>query len=853
MGIFYSQTDIAGPGNVSQILSSPDVPAKAPKNSDGLPAYCKDAAVLAIPRTDDKTIADIDSVIDLTDAIDPDGRLVWNAPAGEWTVLRFICACTGESLYLPSPNSKGLIIDHFNPDATEMHFQHLIDCLENELGDLRESALEFLYLPSYEVTSYEKEKGMIWTPRLREEFQVRRGYDPAKYLPLLFGYTIPDKKISDRFQFDFNLTLSDLIVECHYAKAREICNKYGLKLCSEAGGPGQPLHNCPFEALSALGALDVLRGEFWYEHQILDENGIDILWLVKEIACASHIYGKGIVDGEAFTSWHHWQLPMSGLKPLADRAMCGGLNLFTFHTGAHSPPEAGMPGWAYHAGTHINPNRAWWPKSKPFMEYIARCCFLLQQGHFVGDVCYYYGDEAPNFVKPKHIDPSLGYGYDYDVTNSDVIVNRMCVENGRIVLPDGMRYEILVLPEREDMNVHVLAKLMSLVEAGAVIVGPKPSRSNGLANYKRRDTRVRELADELWGDCDGKQIKENIYGKGKVIWGRPLREILIERGMNPDFMFSSNSGDDVLDYIHRRTSTEDIYFISNKTAEWVEANCTFRIANRTPEFWRPDSGEICPAIPFTQGKGVTCLPLRLPPNGSVFVVLRNDAPRQYITSASGDDASCEVIDMNDGGIELRVREMGSYTFKTNLGKSWKIDVDSIPMPIEIIGPWDIHFPRGWGAPPVSTFPELISWTSSKDEGVKYFSGIAEYRKEFQIAPELQMENMYFTLDLGAVRDVADVYLNGRHLGILWKEPFCMDVTNVLKLGTNRLSVEIGNQWSNRIVGDTKLPKGEGYTSTNIQWSIMWKRKWEDTPLQESGLLGPVRIIPAVRIRKELPD
>jgi hypothetical protein len=640
------------------------------------------------------------------------------------------------------------------------------------------------------------------------------------YLPVLYGITVENKEISDRFMFDFKMTLSDLIIEGHYMTARKLLDKYGLKLCSEAGGPGQPLHNCPFEALRALGALDIPRGEFWNKHHFFDEHGEDILWLVKEISCASHIYGKRVVDGEAFTSWLHWQEGPFDLKPLADKAMCEGLNLFTFHTGTHNPPQGGKPGWVYHAGTHMNPNRVWWPKIKPFIDYLARCCYLLQQGRFVGDVCYYYGDQAPNFVRPKHIDPSLGYGFDYDVANSDVIVNRMNVRNGKIVMPDGMTYEVLVLPEREDANPQVLEKIMKLVKKGATVVGPKPSRSNGLTDYPRRDNKVKLLADKLWGPCNGKEIKENTYGKGKVIWGKELKYILAERGIGPDFAFKGKNDSIDLDYIHRSNGTFDIYFVSNKKMQWAEVECDFRIKNKIPELWIPETGEIVKDLNYKSDDQTTGVFLQLPPAGSLFVVFRQQSDQSNIVSAT----------RNGEGVLPNER----------------IYPDSISS-ITLSGPWDVKFPAGWGAPSDITFPELISWTAHKDEGIKYFSGIATYSMAFDFPAGVDTSGRHLYLDLGKVKMVADVYLNGSHLGILWKPPFQLDITKHLSAGKNSIVIEVANDWSNRIVGDQKLPMEKRFTSTNITSPTSSDLLWKDAALLESGLMGPVTIIAAKKV------
>lgn len=856
MGLYQSQITQVGPGRFSQSLPFPEVDEKCPKGGDGLPIYYKDVAVLAFPETQEKLITDASLVIDLTRRLDKDGQLTWDIPAGRWVIMRLVCTNIGQHLWVPSPNSDGLIIDHFSPEAVETHFEYIIDKLLGELGSFKGTALKYMHMDSYEV------QGLMWTPKFVEEFKKRRDYDMTAYLPVLFGWTVQNKDITERFLYDFRKTLSDLIVDCHYTKAREVLNKYGLGLAAEAGGPGQPLHDCPFESLSAVGALDIMRGEFWNEHYFRDENGIDILWLVKEIACAAHIYGKKVVDMEAFTSWRHWQEGPFEYKPLADRAMCGGTNLFTFHTFPHNPPEAGRPGWAYHAGTHMGPTRVWWPMARPFIDYLSRCSYVLQQGLFVGDVCYYYGDKAPNFVKPKHMGISPGAGYDYDVTNTDVILNRMAVKNGRIVLPDGMSYELLVLPDQQDMPLTVLKKLEKMVKSGATVVGPKPTGVAGLADYRRRSKKVQKLAKKLWGPCDGEKVKEHRYGKGRIIWGRTPRQILQERGIGPDFSYTTANKQISLDYIHRRTENADIYFVRNENESmYCQTDCIFRVAGKIPELWLPDTGEMrkCPVYDFVEGG--TKVPLQLAPAGSVFVVFREKAGQNHIVSVSTPfvkpGAACvEVLAAGDNNVELLAFKPGTYVLET-AGGGRRIDVESVPAELEIAGPWDVCFPYGWGAPPTVVFDELISWSQHADDGVKYFSGIATYRKEFAIPAEMLGCDKQLMLDLGGVRVVADVYLNGRHLGIVWKPPFQLDISGAAKVGSNRLVVEVANVWSNRIVGDSKLPESKRYTRTNIPMAVNDRFlplvPWEKAPLLKSGLSGPVRVISAKKIKVKLPQ
>lgn len=851
MGLHHSQMAVKGPAKFSRALPFPSIPKKTPKRPDGFPIYYKDIAVLAFPQTTEKLIEDATSIINLTNRLEKNGRLTWDVPAGKWTIMRFVCTNTGQGLAIPSPNSGGLVIDHFNPEAIEMHFQYLIDRLLSGLGSFENTALKYMYLCSYEV------RGQVWTPDLLREFQKRRGYDMTSYLPVLFEFTVQNKEITERFQYDFRKTLGELLVDAFYRKAREISNEHGFLLCAEAGGPGPPIHQVPVDALKALGALDIPRGEFWNKHNI---------WVVKETACASHIYGKKIVDMEAFTSWRHWQDGPFELKPLADRAMCGGTNHFTLHTFAHNPPEAGLPGWVYHAGTHINVNLVWWRKARPFIDYLSRCSYLLQQGLFVADVCYYYGDQGFNFVPPKHVDPSLGYGYDYDVTNAEVILARMGVKNARIVLPDGMGYELLVLPDREDIDLEVLRKLEKLIEDGATVVGRKPTQSNGLTDYPHRDEKVSNLANKLWGPCDGTKVKQRSYGKGKIIWGRSLREILQDRGIGPDFSFASRSEGTELDYIHRRTKSADIYFVRNKNMRWEKVDCIFRVKGKTPELWMPDTGEMRKQVVFDFVEGGTIVPLRLPPAGSVFVIFREKAGKDRVVSASRADsqvfplspgipqefASIEVLPGEHNDIELQFWKGGTYVLTTARGKRTKVEVEAVPAAQEIAGPWEIRFPEGWGAPASKVFPELVSWTEDSEDGVKYFSGTATYYKEFDLPAELSQSDKQLFLDLGRVRVVADVYLNGKHLGILWKPPFRSDITKLTKPKKNRLVIEVANLWSNRLTGDANLPKSKRYCRTNMKNALTWSSPWKETPLPESGLLGPVRLLAVRKTIVRLP-
>ena len=742
-------------------------------------------------------VSDIDAIADVTDSVDAQGRLKWNVPEGEWTILRFVCANTGEKLKVPSPASNGLATDHFSTGATNRFITYLTDRLTDTFGDLRQTSLRQLYLPSYEV------RGAVWTEDFLDQFHKYRGYDATKYLSTLAGYVVDSRDVTDRFIYDFNKTQGDLLVDAYYRTAGECAARVGLGIEAESGGPGPPVHQVPVDALEALGAVDEMRGEFWPWR--MDSSS---LWVVKETACAAHIYGRQRVHMEAFTGFRHWQDGPFDLKPSADRAFCEGMNHVVWHTSSHQPPEAGKPGWVYGAGTHLTPNLIWWPKAEPFLDYLARCSYMLQEGLFVADVCYYYGDQGYNFVPPKHVHSSLGYGYDYDVVNPEVILTRMSARDGRITLPDGMQYELLVLPERRDIDLAVLRKLEKLVESGATIVGPKPTRSNGLGNYRARTGEIRRIADSMWGPCDGENVLENTYGKGTVIWGRSLRGILSSRAIEPDFQYSADRDGADLDYIHRRNSFADIYFIRNRNQQSESAEATFRIPDKLPELWHPDTGKITEPLRYEFVDGGVRVRLELAPSGSVFVVFR----RQHTADTDESSSPTNVVKVLDE--------------------------------IHLEGPWQVRFDPGVGVQESVELAELIPWPEHDHPSVKYFSGIGRYRKRLVIPASWFDDGIRVDLDLGSLWSVGEVYINGRSVGVLWKPPYRLEVSQALKSGINTLEVEVANTWANRLIGEARSATEKKYCRTNITRSGTQWKTWKEIEPRPSGLFGPVRLIAA---------
>ena len=738
-------------------------------------------------------VEEVGSIRIITDRL-KDGVLEWDVPEGEWEIIRYVMTNTGEKLKIPNPASDGLATDHLSASATRNHIKFMTGKLKEKLGKLDQSPVTNLYLPSYEV------RGMIWTGNMLDQFKKYRHYDMTRYLPVLNGYVIGDEETTERFLYDYQKTTGDILVDAFYITANETAREEGMAIKAESAGPGPPVHLVPVEALKALKAVEEMQGEFWpwREHW-------DALWVVKEIAAAAHVYGRKLVHMEAFTGFRHWMDGPVDLKPSADRAFCEGMNHVVWHMAEHNPPEAGKPGWVYHAGSHFNVNLVWWDQMKPWLDYLARSSFLLQQGLFVGDVVYYYGDKGANFIPPKHTNRSLDFGYDYDVTNLEVMLTRMDVKDYKIVLPDGMSYEVLVLPNQDDITLAALQRIEELALKGATILGPKPLKSTGLHQYVENDVAVQKLAAKLWDNVDGTSVQENRYGKGKIISGKTINEVLTERGVKLDFQFNSSDKNTELDFIHRRTAQEEIYFIRNKKNLPAAFNATFRVNGKTPELWFPDSGDRISQLVYKEAEGVISFDMNLDRFGSVFVVFTSDEPGIHANRTAG---------------EYRV--------------------------LEVAGPWTIFFNSGWGAPDSVNTDELISLSEFDDQGINYYSGIACYHNSFVI-PEAHLgEKNRLFLDLGHLWLLADVKLNGKHIGTLWKPPYRIEITDMIKPGKNRLEIDIANTWCNRLIGDARHPDKKQYCRTNIGGNETTEAaSWADTTLRKSGLFGPVRVVWAV--------
>lgn len=836
--LLFSEQAVEGPTQFSAKLP---LPAKATE-------HFQELTVFAVPDTADKTITSSESAIQLSDKLSADGQLTWSVPAGKWRILRFISNNTGEFLNCPSPNSKGLVIDHLSKQATDVHINYMLDTLSR--GSRGFGPIKTLMLDSYEVRPAND-----WTPDFVRLFQEQNGYDPTPWLPVLAGWTVQTKELSERFQHDYHKFVSDLMVKNHYARVTDLANQRGLKFLAEAGHGGHPR----VDPLKALGASDIPMGEFWNHRKN---------WVTKEAASAANIYGKKYVNSESLTGWQHWQDGPANYKRSTDIAFCAGLNQITFHTFAHNPPEAGLPGFAYHAGEHFNLNLTWWNQAGPMLADMARSSHLLQQGKFVADVCAYYGDEAPNLVPARRISPtiksqwpdekcahcgrnkpvdlsSMGQGYDYDYINEEVILTRMQVKDGKLVLPDGMSYRVMVLPDRETISLEALKKIGELVEGGATIIGSKPQRSNSLRGYPEADKEIQSLAAKIWGDCDGEKVKSHAYGKGKIFWNVSISEVLSGMGIERDFVPENiDNSEHQIDYIHRSTGDEEIYFVSNSSLERKTVRCRFRMGSGyVPSFWNPQDGSVTPCHAYETKDGFTWINIDLHAASSIFVIFsKGEATDHLVGFGPGTGRDLEILNLTADHVSARVWNAGTFSLKTSSGRTATISVKETPKEVTISTPWRVTFPKDLGAPDEIEMNSLTDWTQHPDAGVKYFSGTASYLNTFQLDKTPSDQNPTLILDLGNVKEVATVHINGKEAGILWKEPYRIDIAALVKEGKNDIRVEVTNSWNNRLVGDTMVGPEDRISRTNLSHKFNPK-----SPLLPSGLIGPVVLKSPVQI------
>jgi len=775
-----------------------------------------------------------EGIIDLTKFLKPGGTLVWDAPAGKWTVLRFGRRSNGTSNLPAAKPMVGLDHDKFSKQALEKHFDQFCAKLIDRAGPVGsegKGGLVALHLDSWEMNAQN------WSPTLLDEFKRRRGYDFTPWLPTFSGRVVRDRASSERALWDLRLTIQELMLENYVGHFRDLAKQRGLKFSIEHYGGTQI-------ADLELGAFaDVPMCEFW-------STKYDCSHSAFEAASVAHTLGRPVVSSEAFTGHRdekgrHYP---GSLKNQADWAFAAGVNHIKFHTFVHQAlgddalPGMTMGDW----GMRWHRGQTWWPMVGAFHRYLARCSHLLQQGTAVSDVLYLTAEGAPHvFIAPPSALAGAGVlpdkkGYSFD-GGAPSVLQQMKVVDGCIGVPGATQYRLLVLPRFETMTPEFLGRIIELVESGATVLGYPPGASPSLVNFPQCDAKVKQLAQTLWGAPP--YAAERKVGKGRIILDAGAAEFLQRRpapttvknkeSVYPDYAVTARlleamkvpedfRADQPLRHAHRNAAQRDIYFVSNPVDTRVEATATFRVPLGRPQLWNPATGEIRHLPEFKHEGQCTSVPLTFEANESYFIVFAREA---------------SAVPAGKGGNFPRLEARSTLE-----------------------GPWEVSFDPKWGPfdsaqgrrPGEFLFESLQDWTAHPTPGIKYYSGIATYRKTFPFAGETAGAGQRHYLDLGTVHDIARVRLNGKDLGVLWAAPWRVEISSALRQGENRLEIEVANRWSNRLLGDQQEPDKnvrvlkwesgllEGKEFPAGRYTFSTSRGLGE--LLPSGLLGPVRLM-----------
>jgi hypothetical protein len=793
-------------------------------------------------RTTQMEIADslcvpLEKIIDLTSKVDAAGKLVWQAPAGDWTILEIGATSTGQTNATGGAGS-GLECDKFNPDAVKLQFSSWFGEAVKQVGpELAEKVLKVFHVDSWECGSQN------WSPVFREEFRKRRGYDLLKYLPAMAGIPVQSADVSERFLYDVRQTIVELVNDNFYTTLQALSHEKGCTFTAESIAP-----TMVSDGLLHYNKVDVPMGEFWLNSPTHDKPN-DMLDAIS----GAHIYGKPIIQAEAFTTVRMaWNEHPGMMKSLQDYNYAMGINRLVYHVFAHNPWPERKPGMTLDGvGLYFQRNQTWWDAGKAWVEYAERCQKLLQQGGTVTDIAVFTGEEIPRrSILPDRLVSSLPglfgservqveatrlenkgqpvaeqpagvwhsanmstpqqwinplHGYKYDCINPDALLRLAAVKNGRIVLAGGASYGVLVIPgshpmqpNASGMSLAVATKLLQLITDGAtVIFVERPTHSLGLQEYKNEDNELQKNVHELWFNNKAGLVSSKQIRKGKIIYRPFTKDNLNQLGIEQDVIFDHKNNTSVanIEWTHRKDSANDIYFISNQDSIETAFEISLRVSGKQPELYDAVTDETTLAGSFKIANGRTILPLKLAPNQSLFILLKK--PAKLLSS--------------------------------NTHRNY-VELKNVAL---IQSSWTVQFDKGYGGPasPVN-FPTLTDWSKNSDSSIHYYSGTAVYSNTFNWNGDTKKKAW---LLLGTVCNLAQVKVNGIDCGTAWTYPYQVDISKAVKKGVNQLEIAVTNTWANRLIGDNNRPANERITNTTAPFRLAGK------PLQPAGLLGPVSV------------
>lgn len=776
----------------------------------------------------ENTIIKPENIINLTNKLSADGKLTWNVPAGNWTIVRFGHINMRLTNKPAVPEATGWESSKLDKIAIENHLKNgMIGNLIKNGGPIGDGKLQGLLIDSWEshVPTW-----TINSEDMFKEFEQRRGYSLKKYLPATMGYIVDNAEITTKFLRDLRQTMDEVFIDNFFKHFATVAHEMGAEVYTEGAG-GEVL---PVDPMRYYGVSDIPMTEFWYPKAPSDQN--EYAKPIYNAASATHLYNKPKLAAEACTQVGvKWNEHPFSVKYLIDYNFAKGVNHLVFHTFSHTPQTDVYPGSSFggNIGFPLVRQQTWWKYMPDWIEYLSRNQYVLQQGEYVADVLWYYGD---HFERPPFDLDEFPKGYRFDYLNAEILHEKLSIKDDKIQVENGGDYRIIKLRDSESILLSTAKKLKELVTNGAVILGDKPKDSPSLMDDKNDLQELKSISGELWGNTKSgvKQV-----GKGRVYWGKTINEVLKEEKIAKDVVVTNDLD---INWIHRETEDAHIYFIASKEENPVDVSLSFRIQNLSPQIWDAFTGNQQDAKIWKTTNDRTNVTVSLAESGSTIVVFSKSDVKPLASKVTLNDKTIlntktdwyNIHKTNDyPKLSWKKNEFtssisGDFVFHQN-GKETKKTVTV--KEISLKNKWKLSFEKGWDTPESIEIDNLKSLTEIENKSIQHYSGTTKYTKTFEI------ENLgkSATIDLGEVANIAEVWCNGKKVGVKWAPPFVFDISDEIQVGKNELEIKVTNTWRNQLIFDNKRPKNSKKTWTTA------RPKNNETELEKSGLIGPVVI------------
>lgn len=676
-----------------------------------------------------------------------DDTISWDVPAGKWKILRIGMTTTNTTNQPAAPVARGLEVDKMNKRPISDHYDAYVGKIVNGMSKKELKSFTRVIADSYETGPQN------WTDGFDTVFVNRYGYDPYPWMAVLTGQIVGSVDQSNRFLWDMRRLIAERVASEFVGGMKEICEKNGTSLWLENYG----WDGFPSEFILYSKYSPAIGGEFW------TNAGDNIECRLASSGC--HMYGKNKTYAESYTTMGNtFGFYPGSLKKFGDQSYAEGINQHILHLCIHQPYDDKVPGINSWFGIEYNRHNTWFDQSKSWIDYQRRCCYMLQQGRHQADVCFFISEESPKMS--GWVDNELSKGYDYDFINSDVIVNSIQVKDGRLTLPSGISYSLLVLPPLNTMRPEVLKRIKELVEQGATILGSPIERSPSMAGYPECDNEVQKISNEIWGTTDylTKEKIERTLGKGQAFCNVPINVVLGKTGTEEAISFNPEAP---ILWKQRILDRGTAFFLSNQKDTLLNIEISFNTTGYQPELWNPVDGTKRKLDQYAFVDGKTVIPIELDGFESCFIVFN------------------EKSNKPGSGKQLEERML------TTLDNSW-----------------DIEFFNKWTNEKIELKQHgLENWAESEDVPIKHFSGTITYKNNFEITEPLPAKKVYLCFE--NLYEIASISINGKMLEQeLWCKPFRIDVAPYLKQGNNLLEVKVSNSWRNKLIEQNAKPAEE---------------------------------------------